>query len=234
MNKLSHPLTSDQVRFYKDNGYLVVESLLSDQECDRLTTIFEEHADQDWAAILNLDRSEPEIRNLMRNSEIVSRVEQLQETEIVGLMSQMLFKKANSRYAAQAWHPHQDNSYPQAEAGAYITTNIFFEDADPENGGMYIYPGSHKEGPLPFQWLKSYREDAGEDPGNVCEVPDQYEKVDLKVSKGDMLVLNGCVIHGSYGNFSTRSRPLFQLIYIKRGADFIPGKNANRIEIPLH
>ena len=230
----SHPLTSEQIHFYEDNGYLVVQELLSSQECDRLMTIFEEYADDEWAAILNLDRKEPEIRNLMKNTGIVSRVEQLQETEVVGLMTQMLFKKAGSRYATQAWHPHQDNSYPQSEVGAYITTNIFFEAADPENGGMYIYPGSHKEGPLPFRWLRSYREDAGDNPGNVCDVPDQYEKVDLKISKGDMLVLNGCVIHGSYPNHATRSRPLCQLIYIKRGADFVPGKNANRTSIPLH
>ncbi len=198
-------------------------------------TIFEEYADEHYSAILNLDRNELEIRNFMKNSEIVSRLEQLQGTEVVGLMSQMLFKKAGSRYAVQAWHPHQDNSYPQAEPGAYITTNTFFEDADPENGGMYIYPGSHREGLLPFKPTKSYREDVDKNPGNVVEVPDKYPKVDLVVSKGDVLVLDGCVVHGSYANTSAdRSRPFFSMSYIKAGAEFIPGKNANRTAIPLH
>ncbi len=229
------PLSDEQVQFYSDNGYLVVENLLPLEECDRLMTIFEEYADEDYSAILNLDRSEPEIRQLMKRPDIVSRVEQLQGTEVVGLMSQMLFKKAGSRYAVQAWHPHQDNSYPQAEYGAYITTNIFFEDADSGNGGMFIYPGSHKEGLLPFASVKSYRENVGENPGNVVEPPDKYETVDLVAKKGGMLVLNGCVVHGSYPNESPeRSRPLCQLIYIKRGASFIPGKNANRTAIPLH
>ena len=232
---VNSPLSEEQVQFYGDNGYLVVENLLPLEECDRLMTIFEEYADEDYSAILNLDRSEPEIRQLMKRPEIVSRVEQLQGTEVVGLMSQMLFKKAGSRYAVQAWQPHQDNSYPQAEYGAYITTNIFFEDADSGNGGMFIFPGSHKEGLLPFAPVKSYREDVGESPGNVVEPPNKYEKVDLVAGKGGMLVLNGCVVHGSYPNVSPeRSRPLCQLIYIKRGVDFIPGKNANRTAIPLH
>ena len=229
------PLNEEQVKFYDDNGYLVVEELLPSDECDRMMTIFEEYADEDSAAILNLDRSEPEIRALMTRDAIVSRLEQLQRMEVVGLMSQMLFKKARSRYAVQAWHPHQDNSYPQAEYGAYVTTNIFFEDADPENGGMYVYPGSQREGLLPFEFAKSYREDGGTNPGNIVEVPDKYSKVDLKVKKGDMLVLNSCVIHGSYPNESPdRSRPLFSISYIKKGASFVPGKNANRMAIPLH
>ena len=228
-------LSEEQVQFYDDNGYLVVENVLPQEECDRLMTIFEEYADEDYSAILNLDRSEPEIRRLMKQTEIVSRVEQLQGTEVVGLMSQMLFKKAGSRYAVQAWQPHQDNSYPQAEYGAYVTTNIFFEDADAGNGGMYIYPGSHKQGLLPFAAVRSYREDVGENPGNVVEPPDKCDRVDLVAKKGGMLVLNGCVVHGSYPNESReRSRPLCQLIYIKRGAKFIPGKNANRTAIPLH
>jgi len=229
------PLSEEQVQSYNDNGYLVVENLLPLEECDRLMTIFEEYADEDYSAILNLDRSEPEIRQLMKQPDIVSRVEQLQGTEVVGLMSQMLFKKAGSRYAVQAWNPHQDNSYPQAEYGAYITTNIFFEDADADNGGMYIYPGSHKEGLLPYATIKSYREGIGENPGNVVEPPEKYQKIDLVTKKGGMLVLNGCVVHGSYPNESPeRSRPLCQLIYIKRGINFISGKNANRTAIPLH
>ena len=229
------PLSEEQVQFYNDNGYLVVENLLPLEECDRFMTIFDEVAVEGYPAILNLDQSEPEIRQLMKQPEIVSRVEQLQGTEVVGLMSQMLFKKAGSRYAVQAWHPHQDNSYPQAEYGAYVTTNVFFEDADPDNGGMYIYPGSQREGFLPFEFMKSYREDGGTNPGNIVEVPEKYSKVDLKVKKGDMLVLNSCVIHGSYPNESPdRSRPLFSVSYIKKGASFVPGKNANRMAIPLH
>lgn len=229
------PLSTEDVQSYDDNGYLILENVLALEECDRLMTIFEAYADKDYSAILNLDRIEPEVRQLMKLGEIVSRVEQLQGAEVVGLMSQMLFKKTGSRYAMQAWHPHQDNSYPQAEYGAYITTNIFFENADVGNGGMYIYPGSHREGLLPFSPLKSYREDMGENPGNIVEPPDKYEKVDLVAKKGGMLVLNGCVIHGSYPNESAeRSRPLCQLIYIKRGVSFIAGKNANRTAIPLH
>ena len=222
---------SERVRSYQENGYLVLEGIFSHDECDRLLTIFEEHANDDKAAILNLDRTEPDVRAVMTDRKVVDPVEALQGP-VVGLMSQVLFKAAGTRYASQAWHPHQDNSYVQAEHGAYITTNIFLADAGPENGGLYIYPGSHVYGTLPFTPTVSYRE--SDNPGNLVEVNAHWEPpVDLRVSKGSVLILHGCVVHGSYPNLSERDRPLFQITYIKRGYDFVSGKNANRQVIEL-
>lgn len=224
---------SERVRSYQENGYLVLEGIFSHDECDRLLTIFEEHANPpDMAAILNLDRTEPDVRAVMTDRQVVGPVETLQKAPVVGLMSQVLFKAAGTRYASQAWQPHQDNSYAQAKPGAYITTNIFLADAGPENGGLFLYPGSHLEGLLPFHPAVSYRETRNH-PGNRVEVPEDWKSLDLHVKKGDLLVLHGCVVHGSYPNLSERDRPLFQVTYIKRGYDFVSGKNANRQVIEL-
>ena len=232
--KKQRPLNADEVSFYNDNGYLVLERFFPPAECDALLELFEKYADEDHSAILNLDRTVPAVRNVMKDPRIVSALEQLQQAEIVGLMSQVLFKRAGSRYAAQAWNPHQDNSYPQAKPGAYITINVFLEDSDRENGCMYIYPGSHRDGLLNFDPIISYRERLGNNPGNMVTVPPQFRKVDLKVGKGGMLVLHGCCIHGSYPNKSAnRSRPLYSISYITKGESFIPGNNANRMAIEL-
>ena len=40
---------------------------------------------------------------------------------------------AGSKYASQAWTPHQDNAYPRNKNGKYITTNFFFREANIEN-----------------------------------------------------------------------------------------------------
>lgn len=234
MKERASSLSEDQVSFFNENGYLVVDGLFSSQECDAMLKIFEQHADENYSAILNLDRLVPEIRAVMKDSRIVAILETLQNAEVVGLMSQILFKKAGSTYAAQAWNPHQDNAYPQARPGAYITINIFLADSDPENGGMYIYPGSHRESLLPFEPIKSYREDPGTNPGNSVAVPKKYSKVDLRIQKGGMLIMHSHVIHGSYPNRSLlRSRTLFSISYITKGEHFIPGKSANRMTIPL-
>ena len=229
-----HPLTQEEIRFYKDNGYLVVEGLFSPEECDNILAVCKSRADKDFSAILNPDREVPALRNVMKDPRIVHILELLQGAEVVGLMSQILFKEAGSPYATQAWNPHQDNAYPQARDGAYVTINLFLEDADPGNGGMYIYPGSHREGTLPFEPTISYREKTGSNPGNRIQVPPQYKAVDLIVPRGGMLIMNSNVVHGSYPNRSTtRSRPLFSISYITRGEKFIPGNSAKREEIPL-
>ncbi len=229
------PITKEDIAYYDTNGCLIVEDILSSEECDSILQIYESHADENFSAILNLDREGvSEIRNLMKLPKIVSTLDRLQRWEVDAVQSIILFKRAGSGYTTQAWNPHQDNSYPQAPYPGYITINIFLADADLENGCMYLYPGSHIEPLLPFVETKSYREAVGTNPGNTVEVPEGYDKVDLVIKKGAMLVLNGHLIHGSYPNNSNRSRPLCSISYVTKGVEFIPGKNAKRMRINVH
>ncbi len=261
----TYQLSKEQKDSYYKNGYLVVQAVFSGEESDTILDRLYRHGNKDFVAILNPDRPEYLIaqiaqdfpvnyslgervnsieeavetakimRGVMKDSNIVSILETLQGKEVVGLQSQILFKQAGSPYASQAWEPHQDNSYIKSK-GHYITTNLFLQDADKENGTLYFYPGSHKEGLFPAEERKSYREPAGTNPGNITQMQlDKYEKVDENFKKGDLLVLHGDCVHGSYPNVSkTRSRPLFSCSYITKGEEFVPGATARRKVIPLH
>ena len=203
----------------------------------QIYNIFADHADENFSAILNLDREVKELYNVMKMPRVVSIVESIFEGEAYGLMTQMLFKQVGTRYQDQSWTVHQDNSYHQNPNGLTITTNIACEDADVENGTIYLFPGTHKEGLFGFKHRKSFREGPGNSPGNTIELPQKYtdNKVDLIMKKGDVLFMHGNCAHGSYGNFSKiRSRPVFAITYIKKGESFAIGKNANRKEILLH
>ena len=265
-------ITEEENIFYKDNGYLIIKNILSEKICDDYLSQIKKHANIDFAAIMNPDRFDflvaqsfenildglslservdriEECRKtsqmtfeIMSNKIAVSILEKLQGTKIVGLMSQMLFKEANTRYARQAWNPHQDNIYPQnnsiLENGfttQYVTTNFFLNNANKKNGSLYIYPGSHKDGLYNAESHISYREKNDSNPGN--KIPEEYlaqfKKVDCIFDKGDLLVLNGNCIHGSYSNNSSKSRPLLSVSYISKGEDFISGKNAQRKAILL-
>ena len=153
---MSDFLNNDQINFYKDNGYLVVDDILSEAECDKIIKKMERHANKDYAAILNPDRLEfliaqsaenlenvnelPDKVNYIGNCQETSKIfndyflknpksvgilETLYNAEMSGLMTQIIFKKAGSPYAPQAWTPHQDNSYVKNEKGLYVTTNFF-------------------------------------------------------------------------------------------------------------
>jgi ectoine hydroxylase-related dioxygenase (phytanoyl-CoA dioxygenase family) len=259
-------LSKLQLDFYYQNGYIIVNDILSEKECNLYYNTIKTIADKDFSAIMNPDRIEFLIsqcykqfeecetlydktlffnhlsdisnmmRNVMKNKKAVKVLEQIQQSEVSGLMSQMLFKESNSTYSSQAWQPHQDNAYPKNKNGAYLTTNFFFKNANKENGSLFIYRGSHLNGLINCTEKPSYREPAGSNPGN--NIPEKllkkFEKIDVSFNKGDMLVLHGNCVHGSYPNLSKNSRPLLSCSYITKGESFIPGKNAQRKEINLH
>ena len=230
-------ISANQYDFFHSNGYLIIDSLFSTKECDRIYQLFCEHADADYSAIINLDRKVQELHNVMKMRKVVSIVEGLMKSEAYGLMTQMLFKEVGTKYANQSWTVHQDNAYHQNPNGATLTINLACKDSDKETGTLYVFPGSHKEGILPFVARKSFREDYGRNPGNTLDLPNKYLKLkkDIIMKKGDMLILHGNCAHGSYPNkSSTRSRPLYSITYIKKGEKFLVGKNANRKAFSLH
>ena len=263
---INEMLTKLQLDFYNENGYIIVKDILTNEQCDLCYETIRKVADKDYSAIMNPDRIEflisqchhmfeecdslyektalyqqlnnisEMMRSVMRNEKAVQILEQIQNHEVSGLMSQMLFKEAQSTYSVQAWQPHQDNAYPKNKNGAYLTTNFFFRDANRENGSLFIYPGSHTNGLIECNERPSYRESKGNNPGNIIseELLKKFDKVDVEFSKGDMLVLHGNCVHGSYPNNSLHSRPLLSCSYITKGEQFIAGKNAQRKEISLH
>ena len=232
----TYDLSKEEYNFFHENGYIVIKNLFSEIECDRIYELFCEHAEEDFPAIINLDREVPELHNVMKMPKVVSIIEGLVDSEAYGLMTQMLFKEENSAYADQAWKVHQDNAYHQNQNGATLTINIACKDSYVENGTLYVFPGTHKEGILPFKPRKSFREDKGSQPGNELSLPKKYmdKKTDLIMKKGDMLILHGNCAHGSYGNLTEFSRPLYSITYIKKGEYFLVGRNANRKEFSLH
>ncbi len=265
-------ISNEKIEFYKENGYVIFNNVLDNDTCNKYLAQIKKHANKDFGAIMNPDRFDflvaqsfehvsndlslsdrvdhiEECRqtskmtyDIMADKNAVNILETLQQTEVVGLMSQMLFKEAETRYAKQSWHPHQDNIYPRNNTilkngftTQYLTTNFFLEDSNLENGTLYIYAGSHKHGLFDAESNISYREKGDQNPGNKIsdEILAKFSKNDCEFKKGDLLVLNGNCIHGSYPNNSKKSRPLLSVSYISKGEKFISGNNAKRMVINL-
>jgi ectoine hydroxylase-related dioxygenase (phytanoyl-CoA dioxygenase family) len=241
--------------FYHENGYVIFDRVVSPEICDMVLSIYERHADDDYATILNLDREVPEIQSaIMKHSTVVRLIEMLTDSEMRGCQTFFLFKKPNTRYAKQEFNPHQDNSYPRAEPGAYLAVDIPLTDQDAHSGGICLWPGTHKLGLLPFEEQTGYREKAGEKAGNKTILPPDvtllqgvvgsgqpfiedgerlYSKIDVTLKKGQAMIFDGNLIHASYPNHSDKWRPAIITNYIKADAEMIAGRTANRLKIPL-
>lgn len=228
------PLTDKQIDFFSENGYLNIGRVLSDFDCDMVLRIYEEHADESYAPILNLDRIEPYLLKVVCEPKVIEAVEAIYGA-VDALQTYFFFKRPGTPYAAQEWSYHQDNSYAQAEPFAYLAVEIALADQNPENGSMYFFPGTHKYGLLPFEPHTGFQEKPGTRPGNRCELPNNYvgQRVDLQLKKGEAFIFDGNLVHATYANRSQYARPAIITNYIRQGVDFISGRTAHRMRIPV-
>lgn len=225
-------LSSEQIRFYEDNGYLVIPNALNPSECEMAIYVYEHHAQQskntNYESVMNLDRPEewrhvygPDgnwvhgyVREMLaKHPTLVTCLETLHKTppgELVLMQTQFLYKKhkmvgRNAQF--EGWNPHQDGYYHGSPFGGTVTGNIAFTDQDRENGCMFVYPGSHKIGRfLEVDKKISYHEKPGQKPGNDVSkaLPKEFKgkEIDLPMKKGSILILHAGVVHGSYPNES--------------------------------
>ena len=254
------PYSKNIKNFFDDNGYVVIKKFFSPKQCDQFLKKITPLANKEYAPIMNPDREDFLItqvldkvnslttlgektdflnslkgynkffRKIMLEKKTLNILKFLKGKKVCALMSQMIFKKANTKYAKQSWQPHQDNSYPKNKGGHYTTINIFMNKSSKQNGTLYVWEKSHKHGLFKFKSKVSYREKDNK-PGNTCQTNKKFKVNYLEFSKGDMLVMHGNLVHGSQSNKSNQSRPLYSISYIPVNEIFIPGRNAKRMRI---
>ena len=173
------------------------------------------------------------IKKFMFNDKLLKILKFIKGKKVDPLMSQMIFKKAKTRFSKQSWQPHQDNSYPKNKNNEYITTNIFLNMSSKKNGSLFVWEKSHSYGIFKFKFKKSYREKDGK-PGNITLTKKKFKVKILNFKKGDLLILHGNCVHGSFPNNSKISRPLYSVSYLPIGEKFISGKNAQRKRIQIN
>ena len=237
LNSKDYNLNAEEKSFYKENGYFIAKSLFSEQECAEMLDLVYTYAEEEYPVIMNLDRECETVFNVMKTKRIISILKAFQGNDVVGLMSQVIFKQPGSGYASQAWEPHQDNSYVRSPNGQFLNCLVALKSQNPANGSLYLYPTSHTKGVFPCEERESFREKVGTNPGNtvLSHIVDNYKKLDIVMECGDAVFIHGDCIHGSYANTSkTYARPMLQFGYITKGEPFLSGKNAQRQEIPLY
>lgn len=233
-------LVQEQIQFYDDNGYLIVPDVFSNEACEKMKEEAESLGDgKEYHALLNIYRKNNLFLNTVKDPVLVSMVKALQRHKVVGLNDQYFFKKPGTPYAKQAWSPHQDVTYINARDGTYIQLHIFLMDSEKENGGLFYYPGSHREPKLPYEYRLSWREEFDEDgvshPGwLIKEIPPQYRRVDVVGRKGGICFQHGNIIHGSYPNSTQeRSRNQYSIAYLNEGEKFLGGRSSIKVPVAV-
>lgn len=222
-------LSSSQIEFYRESGYLVVNDVLNDEEVQslrRVTDSFVEmsRAHTEHTDVFDLEPGHtpeaPRLRRLkepvrqhsvydqiMRHAKILDIVE-----DLVGKGVRTNGNKLNMkspRYgSAIEWH--QDWAFYPHTNDDLLAVGVCMDDCLLENGCMLVIPGSHK-GPI-----LDHNQD-GHFAGAVTEeVPDADRAVPMEVYAGGISLHHVRTLHASAMNTSDQARRLllFQMCAI--------------------
>lgn len=116
------------------------------------------------------------------------------QDEPVAVQSMFYFKPPKAR----GQELHQDNYYLAVKPGTCMAAWIAVDDADFENGGMRVVPGSQD-----MEVVCPQHADASTSfTTDYVAPPEGLEVLDVSLKKGDVLFFNGSLIHGSTPNTS--------------------------------
>lgn len=135
------------------------------------------------------------------------------------LQSQYVFKQPG---IGQAFPLHQDATYMVTEPTSVIALWFALEDADEENGCLWVLPGVHK-GPLAAR----FRRVGGGESGVEILVPSPWRTEDLipvPARRNTLVVMQGLLPHLSHANRSARSRQSY-VVHVIDGACHYPADN---------
>ena len=215
-----HSLSAEQISFYNENGYLLVEGLFCpaeaaffrDEAHALIARLLNRGADnvrnEGWAAgakVTDLPRELLHCHNVQFHSAALSRL--ITDPRLTDRVADLIGPNVQLHHTKLFIKPpetgapfpmHQDIPYFPHEKHTMMAAVIHFDDAPVERGCVRVVPASHKLGFLEYE----------SDGGNIQPVEEYpvYEARPCPAKAGDVLFFTYQTIHGSGLNTSDEAR----------------------------
>jgi ectoine hydroxylase-related dioxygenase (phytanoyl-CoA dioxygenase family) len=223
-------LSGEQLRFFKENGYLSGIRLLEEWQVDQLNEelkqimdenhpghglLYEFHTnestDPEKVVFHSLGhwRMTPGFHDILWNPAFVMAAYQLLGENGVRFWHDQLFCKPAKHGGVVAWH--QDYSYwTRSKPMQHLTSWVGLDDSTEENGCLRYIPGSHQWGYLGKPAL------TGEMDGLKVFLDERQKEaishsIPIEMKKGHATFHHPLLVHGSFENSSDRPRRAFVL-----------------------
>lgn len=196
-------LSEQQIKQFRDQGFVNIGKIFDSVELadihgeyDRLVTMNSQTLGNDkegrfpYRAMLNF-RSE-KLKAIIQHEKLLDCMVQLLGSDVRFWWDQGINKSPGAG-SFIAWH--QDNGYAQGVTPEYLTCWLALDDSSPENGGLYVIPGSHKSGPRDHEWRDVHAV-------VPAEFVEEEKAKPLNAEAGDMLLFSSYLIHQTVGNTS--------------------------------
>ncbi|MBT7859819.1 MAG: hypothetical protein HN712_05875 [Gemmatimonadetes bacterium] len=206
-------LSDAQLRHFTEHGYVVVPDLLPVEDVEAFLARDREFGEARPAGLQNHQTHES-YTAIARHASVVGKIRQL-----VGgaprVVQTMYMAKPPEGGTGVALH--QDTHYIRNEPNTLTACWMAFSQTGPDNGGLVVAPGSHKEGLLSAgrvresdqhaDWEQDYemRGPDGEQWSQTMTSHDIYaygpDNVEhLEVAPGGGVFFSSLTVHGSYAN----------------------------------
>ena len=232
-------LNKKELNFYKKNGYLVKEKLISNKEINKINSLIDKIINKEEkkkTKIKNLGGSynnnfvynsnssnKREILrlnnptyynklffNLSRNKKIINIAKKLLGGSVRFHHCKLNFKLPSKKGGEVSWH--QDWAFYPHTNDDLITVGVYLEDCYEENGPLQVIPKSHK------QKIFSHHNKSKEFVGKICEKINSKNKKSLTGKAGTVTFHHVRTIHGSGLNLKNSKRPLMLFGYTNTDA----------------
>jgi ectoine hydroxylase-related dioxygenase (phytanoyl-CoA dioxygenase family) len=256
MKTFEPAIGSDAVRFFVDNGYLVVTHLVGEDEVAELRADTARFARGDYPVINAWNAPEPGgddqaggailavhfphwvspiMRRMIAHPGVAGVVQRIAAAHLpywdgsVKCMQSMLFLKPPG-LQGQAWH--QDERYIPTRDRSLVGAWIALDDATEENGCLHVLPASQRAGylwPTRPHGLPEEFDFADESYGF-----DEKPELAVEVEAGTAVFFNGYLLHRSHRNRGTRMRRALVNHYCNAYSLlpwFVPPRDVKSIEI---
>ena len=238
---MNYRINDDQINFYRENGFIVIEDFLSPEELEhwRKTVMHavKERAGQKMPGkdlktgesdginenseyfgkvfdqLLNLWQTDDQVRKLMVDERIGKMAAQLSGADGIRIWhDQALFKRPWAN--PTSWH--LDTPFWSFSDRKALSIWIALDDATLENGCLFFIPGSFKQTSFENSGI-------GKNMDGIFEVYPQFAKVQsvaAPMKAGSCSFHNGLTIHGANANMSCGYRRAMTCAYMPDGNTF--------------
>ncbi len=200
-------LSTAEKTFYRENGYLVLQNVFSQQECQDFVDHMEDlHAgrthlegffqqDKYGARTFNQHRYDPRVLNLLIDARLQGPLTDCFRDAPEGIQTMHFYEGSE--------HPlHQDQYYLPDCMSAWLA----MVDVDANNGPLIVQPGSHRgrlitkrDVPMTLRPGETYETQQLERYFPAVDAvfrENGTEAVQLRVNAGDVVLFDGKLIHG--------------------------------------
>lgn len=217
--------------FFRDNGYMLVENLLTKDECNILVKkAIEIDSGNNEVMLMQPHRHKGGqiFIDTIKKKKIVDEIKKKIGSKINLLQTQFFFMPPGTKGFA----PHQDDFYVRSSRKSSFTSLwIPLVNVKKQNGCLILWEKSHQSGIFEVIEKKNNLQNNLDRNGSVLfsQVPKKYKKKNIEINKGTGLFIDSRIVHASNDNTSTNNyRYSILYTFIRKGVSFNPGKFAKR------